>query len=156
MIIINLTQNKTAYIDSDDSEFANYKWQYDQHTGYAKRKFTIDGKRVTKYLHRCIFEKHNSHILSKDELIDHENNNRLDNRTTNLRYADFSQNNVNKHFKGNKAGYKGVRLAGSKFYASISWKGETFKSGKYDTALEAFNWYCQQSEIYHGDFGKVM
>lgn len=155
-ITIKLTQNKTALIDSDDSEFANMSWQYDQHTGYAKRKFTINGKRITKYLHRCIFEKHHGFELSKNGLIDHENNNRLDCTTNNLRYADYSQNNVNKHFKGNKVGYKGVQVSGDKFFGQISFRSYTEKSEKFDTVLEAFNWYCIKSQQYHGDFGKVM
>lgn len=154
-IAIQLTQNKIAYIDSDDSEFANYAWQYDSYTGYAKRKFNVNGKRVTKYLHRCIFEKHWSVELAKDELVDHENNNRLDCTTNNLRLADYSQNNVNKVFTGNKSGYQGVKQVGMKFYASISWKNVRYNSEAFYKIEDACNWYKMMKSYYHGDFGKI-
>lgn len=133
MIIIQLTQNKTAFIDDSDSELAEYSWQYDQHTGYAKRKFTVDGKRVTKYLHRMIFEKHNSVTLLSDELVDHENNNRLDCRTCNLRLATPTQNACNKASVGNKTGYKGVTQKGFRFYATVYYENVAYRLGSFST-----------------------
>jgi len=155
MIAIQLTQNKTVYIDDSDSEFSEYAWQYDNHTGYAKRKFTINGKRVTKYLHRMIFEKHWSVELLKDELVDHENNNRLDCTTNNLRLATYSQNNVNKHFKGNKVGYQGVTTCGQLFTAKISFENVTHNLGKFETPELASAAYQEIKKYLHGDFGKV-
>lgn len=155
MIAITLTQNKVAYIDDSDVEFASYAWQYDQHTGYAKRKFTIEGKRVTKYLHRMVFEKHNSIELLKSELVDHENNNRLDCTTKNLRLADYSQNAANKHSKGNKSGYKWVTVSGLTFTAAVTFRGVTHVSRGFETALEAHEWALNKANELQGEFAKV-
>lgn len=154
-IEITLTQGKTVLIDADDSEFSEYAWQYDQHTGYAKRKFNINGKRVTKYLHRMIFEKHNSVELLKSELVDHENNNRLDCTTKNLRLADYSQNAANKQFRGSKSGYKWVIECGIKFQGKITWKSVVYTSDKFDSAEVAFNWSITKASELQGDFVKV-
>ena len=154
-IEIELTKGKTVLIDADDSEFSEYAWQYDQHTGYAKRKFTINGKRVTKYLHRMVFEKHNSVELLKSELVDHENNNRLDCTTRNLRLADYSQNAANKKFVGNKTGYKWVIASGDEFQGRITWRGEVYISGKFITAELAFEWSISKASELQGDFVKV-
>lgn len=148
MIIIKLTQNKEAYIDDSMSFLADFKWQYDQKTGYAKRKFTIDGKRKSVYLHLYVYELHNGEKSPKGMVVDHENNNRLDCQTHNLRLATYSQNNVNKATKLGKTGKRGVKQQGMKFYATIQFQGIKYKSEKFDTADEASNWfYAKAAEL---------
>ena len=152
VIIIQLTQNKTALIDDCDLEFAGYAWQYDQHTGYAKRKFTVDGKRVTKYLHRLIYEKHHHVTLLKDELVDHRNNNRLDCQLSNLRLANHSQNSCNRPSSGNKTGFKGVYQVGLQFEARVCYEGVTHKTEKYPTAELAFIARMTKAQEIQGGF----
>lgn len=148
MITIQLTQNKEAHIDSSMSELATYKWQYDQKTGYAKRKFNIDGKRKSVYLHLMVYELSRGEKAPKGFVVDHENNNRLDCTSGNLRLATYSQNNVNKVTKTGKSGKRGVRQQGMKFYSVIQFKGVKYKSEKFDTADEASNWfYAKAAEL---------
>lgn len=154
-IEIALTQGKSVLINSDDVEFAAYNWQFDKVTGYAKRKFTIDGKRVTKYLHRMIFEKHNSIELLKDEFVDHENNNRLDCTTANLRLATPAQNACNKEFRGNKSGFKGVTQKGTWFYAIVSFQNVRHFAGKFETAELAAQAYIIKATEIQREFAKV-
>lgn len=155
MITLQLTQNKTAIIDNQFAELTNYKWQYDQKTGYAKRKFNIDGKRKSVYLHLMIYEQLNGNKAPKGMVVDHINNNRLDCTSTNLRLATYSQNNVNKHFKDNKSGYKWVTQSGIKFSSKITFEGITYKSSKFDTAKEAYEWSVVESQKIQGKFAKA-
>lgn len=155
MIAIQLTQNKIAYIDNDMSELANYKWQYDQKTGYAKRKFTIDGKRKSVYLHKHIYELMTGEKLNgKTHVVDHEDNNRLNCQSSNLRKATYSQNNVNKVTKTGKTGKRGVTQQGMKFIAKIQYEGVTYKLGKFDTALEAYKAYVAKAKELDSKFFK--
>lgn len=156
MIIIQLTQNKQAFIDNQFAELANYKWQYDQKNGYAKRKFTIDGKRKSVYLHLMIYELSRGEKAPKGMVVDHENNNRLDCQSSNLRLATYSQNNSNKHFKSNKTGYKWVKQQGLKFSSQITFEGVKYKSPKFDTAKEAYEWSVVESQKIQGKFAKYI
>lgn len=155
MIIIQLTQNKQALIDDQFTELADYKWQYDQKTGYAKRKFMIDGKRKSVYLHKMIYEQLTGEKTAKGMLVDHINNNRLDCQSYNLRLATYSQNNSNKHSKGNKTGYKWVKSSGLKFTSQITFEGVKYKSHKFDTALEAYEWSVVKALEIQGKFAKI-
>lgn len=154
-ITITLTQNKEAIVDSNMSMLANYKWQYDQKTGYAKRKFTIDGKRKSVYLHLMVYELSRGEKAPKGMVVDHINNNRLDCTSDNLRLATYSQNNVNKVTKVGKSGVKGVTQQGMKFIAKIQFKGVVYKVGKFDTTEEAREaWLAKAAEL-QGEFLKV-
>lgn len=156
MIEIQLTQNKTAYVDESFGFLSEFKWQYDQKTGYAKRKFTIDGKRKSVYLHKYVYEAYTGEKLNgKTHVVDHVNNNRLDCQTHNLRKATYSQNNVNKVTKTSKTGKRGVTQQGMKFIAKIRFEGVTYKLGKFDTIEEAVTaWQTKAIEL-DANFFKV-
>ena len=156
MIEISLTQNKTALIDNSFSFVADYNWQYDQKTGYAKRKFTVStGKRKTVYLHKYIYELMTGETLNgKTHVVDHEDNNRLNCQAYNLRKATYSENAVNKITKTGKSGKRGVSQSGMKFIAKIQYQGVTYKLGKFDTAEEAFEAYNKKSKELRGKFHK--
>ena len=105
---IQLTQNKVALIDKEDFNLVkDYKWYYAKN-GYASAKLYFgrkNGKNIQKgiYMHRIIMKP-------KDGVdIDHVNKNKLDNRRTNLRICNRSQNLANKFdLDKNTSGYKGV------------------------------------------------
>ncbi len=102
---ILLTQDKVTLVDDEQFDFLNqWKWWLNTN-GYACR--TIEGKpkngkrfRHSLYLHKF--------IMDTDKIIDHINQNKLDNRKNNLRIVNKLQNNLNRLPPKNKYGYKGV------------------------------------------------
>lgn len=102
--IIKLTQGKKTIVDDEDFEIlSRYKWCYN--TGYAVRNiYPVDWKHPVKiFMHRQILGD------IKKDLIDHINQNPLDNRKVNLRVATKSQNAINcKIYRSNSSGIKGV------------------------------------------------
>ena len=105
--------------------------------GYARRNERRDGKIVKIYMHREIAG------TPKGLRTDHINCNKLDNRKSNLRFSDASQNGFNSRLrKNNTLGFKGVRPSGSRWQAQITvnWKAKvigTFKTIK--LAAEAYD-----------------
>jgi hypothetical protein len=90
------------------------------------------------------------------KLIDHIDGNRLNNRVSNLREANDSENQWNSLAqKNNKLGIKGVRLDknGKNYCARITHYGKEYGLGTYDTIEEASLAYQKASLKYHGEFG---
>jgi hypothetical protein len=97
---------------------------------------TMKGRKIS--MHRYLMEKTNADIV----LIDHINNNCLDNRTSNLRLADYSLNSHNKKKKeGFTSKFIGVHRKGSKWVCHISFNNVTTHLGTFATELEAAKAY---------------
>jgi len=74
--------------------------------------------------------------------IDHINRVKTDNRITNLREADKSQNVQNTGLRAdNQTGYRGVTKAGNKFVATIRFNGRQIRLGSFKTAESASDFY---------------
>lgn len=114
MKLIKLTQGKFAIVDDEDFELlSQYSWHFHS-TGYAR---TSNPK---LYMHRLILKS------KKEDICDHINRNRLDNRRENLRIVSPTQNSINTSIrKDNSSGYKG-----------ISWSSEREKWQVYITAYK--------------------
>lgn len=92
-----------------------------------------------------------------DELIDHKNGIRNDNRICNLREATRQQNNQNvKIRKDNTSGYKGVSydVTSKLFVASYNMMGKTNNLGTFTSAKQASNSYESATKIAFGEFYK--
>lgn len=108
---------------------------------------SIDGKRYR--LHRVVFFFFNGYF---PEIVDHMDGDKLNNRISNLRQADSSQNNCNaKIGKNNTSGIKGVSF--SKGY----WLAQIMKDGK---RIHLYSGKCKDeavrrrldAERIHGEF----
>lgn len=94
-ITIQLTQGKSTIINSEDYELiSSYKWSYNHShgsCGYAVTNiYPTDRKHPKKiYMHRLIME------AKSGELIDHINQDTLDNQKSNLRFANRRINTLN-------------------------------------------------------------
>src|SRR5260221_14573894 len=93
-ITIQLTQGFETVIDLIDADLAERKWCALVHheRPYAGRSLNPG----TQYLAVIIMSRVLNRPLQGDELVDHADNNSLNNRRNNLRLADFSLNNQNK------------------------------------------------------------
>jgi len=153
MKLIQLTQGQFAMVDDDMYEELNqYNWyaSWDRNCFRVLRNVTINGKRATVKLHRAIMN------AQKGQIVDHIDNNTLNNQRSNLRLCTTSQNNMNRGMQTtNTTGYKGVFRNGKGFIAKICLNGKVIHLGTRPTAEEAHELYKEGSKQHHGDFGRV-
>lgn len=116
--------------------------------GYAKRYYekAVDGqrKRWVKYFHREVMK-------AKDgEIIDHINQDKLDNRRENLRVADRSLNALNSRKSKGSVKYRGVffNKQSGKYQAGITINGRTKYLGAFFSAKEASEVYLKAQKEY--------
>lgn len=82
--------------------------------------------------------------------IDHINGDKTDNRITNIREANASENGQNrKPNKNNKTGIKGVTRHNKKFRAEINHQGENFYLGVFDNPEDAAKAYAKAAKKLH-------
>ena len=79
-------KNKVVLIDDEDADIFNkYNWHIND-SGYAVWRGLINGKKKTIRLHRLVMH------ADEDQIIDHINRNKLDNRKSNLRFTTCAEN----------------------------------------------------------------
>ncbi len=138
--IITTSKKEDVLVDHDKyHDLVRYSWII--HKGYAQA--SINGR--TKYMHRYLME-----VESTDCLIDHINNNRLDNRLVNLRKSDPCHNSHNRKKRlGCSSKYKGVSKRNNIYLAYICKDKIQYQLGSFKTeeaAALAYN--IKASELY--------
>jgi hypothetical protein len=149
---IQLTQGKVAIVDDEDFEYLNqWKWQACKkgYVWYAER--TTEKSYIKKHykMHREIMKP------ADGVMIDHVNGDGLDNRKSNLRFCNKSQNYANCRVRSdNSTGYKGVTYdkKNKKFAAKMVVGDVNIWIGRFDTAEMAAKEYNKAAILYHGDF----
>lgn len=151
----------TAVIDSCDSDLALLRWQAISPGGrtylhrHKKRDETYHAERMS--LHRVILERVLGRILIKGEMVDHIDDNTLNNSRSNLRLASKAENMRNTTLRRNStSGYKGVSFSKimNKWEAYITVMYKKIHLGFYDTPEEAHKAYCEAAIKYHGEFAR--
>jgi hypothetical protein len=107
------------------------------------------GKRTTVLLHREIMKAESGCHL------DHLNQNKLDNRKSNLRFCSPSQNNMNKGLqKNNQSKYRGVSWdnEAAKWLVTIAIDKKQKKLGRFKSVEDAAYVYNQAARELFGDF----
>lgn len=153
--------NYTVLIDRKDyTKIKHYSWS----TANAYRngrhvvtglKTTIkeNGKRKTVLLHRL--------ILNVSDIIDHVNNNPLDNRRKNLRVCSYAENARNRKNQKNQNGnLKGVKRKILKsghvrYVARIIIDGVEKHAGVFETPQQAALAYNEAAKKYHSQFAAL-
>jgi len=111
------------------------------------------GRLKTVYLHRVIMS------APKGLLVDHRNNNGLDNRRNNLRLATHSQNMINrpKTKSPTTSRFVGVYFDKdrSKWVARIHLNNKCIWLGRLDNEIDAAKAYDKAAKQYHGDFARL-
>jgi hypothetical protein len=149
---IPLTQGQFAKVDQIDyPRIHKYKWRA-QKTVWsynAVRVKTIKNKIIIIYMHREI-------LPGRDGLVvDHINNDGLDNRRVNLRLATIAENNQNRRGPtGKSSRYKGVAWdnRGKRWRARISANKKIILLGSFKSEIEAAKAYDAAARKYHGRF----
>lgn len=150
---IKLTKGLYTKVDNDDYEKLNqYKWcavkkgeKY-----YVQRRWWKASTRQTGtiYMHRQILN------APKSSIVDHINGDSLDNRKSNLRITNKSENavNVKAQRRGKKKSrYRGVEPRGNCFRARITKNGERFELGHFKSEEEAAKAYNKKAKELFGD-----
>ncbi len=123
--------------DADEARIRELSWHAyrarcvnEKH--YVRHTFYDAERRVhALLLHRFILN------AGDGELVDHINNNGLDNRRANLRLASRSQNNTNRITPGSRFGYRGVRENRGRFIGRVRFNGRQYGTSRFETPEEA-------------------
>lgn len=151
-IEIPLTQGQVAIIDCEDWEkVKGYNWQavYNTKTRsfYASTGICNNGIQRTIRMHRFLLN------APRGKQVDHINHDTLDNRKSNLRLCNNSQNQRNSRLRmDNSSGYRGVKRHGSRWRADIACNNHRQLLGVFDSPEEAYNAYREVAARLHGDF----
>lgn len=138
---LNIVPNISFVIDIDDVPIVKDLLWY-INSGYIQND---------KYgrLHRGIMN------AKPNEIVDHVNGDRLDNRKSNLRLCTNAENSRNANIsKNNTSGYKGVSWDKSRnlWHAQIMVDKRTIHIGRFGDKLEAAKAYNKAAVKYHGEF----
>jgi hypothetical protein len=135
---IKLTKNKFAIVDDEDFVFLNqWKWCYNEN-GYATRGThkKINGKRIS--INYSMHRQVNNTPEGFD--TDHINQNKLDNRKSNLRTVTHQQNSFNySPTKNNTSGCRGISWfkRDKKWLTQITLNGKTVHLGYFNKIKDA-------------------
>lgn len=141
------------YFDLEDyDKIKNYCWFKDP-DGYLRTNAnTADGKRTSILLHQVIMGVSGCNLMP-DHI--HGRDSRNDNRKSNLRIVNRSQNNINQPLrKDNTSGVKGVNWNkdSSKWRVRIQVNHKRILIGDYDTLDEAKRARENAAKIYHKEY----
>lgn len=111
--------------------------------------------------HRLVYFLHNNDFPNEDEVIDHINCIRTDNRPINLRKATIYQNQQNAVKRTNKqysSQYKGVGIEKYPTYinyiVNIGFNGKNYKVCRFKNEELAAKFYDAAARYYHKEFAK--
>jgi hypothetical protein len=125
-----------ALVDDQDEHLAQKPW-YQLASGYVVRTEVRDGRKVMVYLHREVVGVRSS---AEDPVqVDHIDGNRLDNRRSNLRVANASENAQNRGANRGRCLPRGVhyRPRLGDYLALGKLHGRRYEVGTYATPEEA-------------------
>jgi len=116
-----------------------------------RHKIIGPNKTATVYMHREIMN------APKGRLVDHRNDESLDNRRDNLRFATPSQNMLNRKKKSNSSSnYRGVwLLPNGKYESQITNNGKKVHLGWFTSEIDAAKAFDEAAQKYHGEFAKL-
>jgi AP2 domain len=153
---IPLTQGFHAIVDADQYEHL-MQWRWNAHWNpLSKSYYAVRNRRLPDSVRRYTAHYMHNEVMRVMRGIDHIRcEDTLDNRRSNLRPANASQQAVNRALTiTNKSGYKGVfqRKCTGRYRARSCKDGKTYSGGEYPTAIKAAHAYDRLARRLHGEF----
>lgn len=153
---IPLYGGRVSIIDALDGDLALKHWTLStkRNRAYVTRIEYPDRKTIL--LHRVIAGRLLGRELVKGEMVDHVDNDPLNNRRVNLRVCSNTENVRNCSIsKNNTSGYKGVyKNAQGHWFAQIMVNRKSIWLGIHGTPEEAHDAYCVAAVKYFGEFAR--
>lgn len=153
-LIVKIKSSNTDDVITIDADMYDkispYCW-YVTNWGYAMTRDPETGKQIL--LHRFIVFGYENII--NDDIVDHANRNRLDDRICNLRVCTLSDNSKNQSISiRNSSGAIGVNYSNQykKWRAFVTDKGKFISLGYYKTKEEAIAARLAGERKYYGEF----
>lgn len=163
-ITFYLLHGYTCTVDEVDADLAEHNWfphfVKDSNLIYTRRTQNISTKpKVSKcvFIHRVILERILGRVLTRRDLVDHEDRNGLNNVRTNLRLATVSQNTQNQKKRINSLSpFKGVtwHKQAQKWQAVISCAGKQQYLGLFNDPYTAHEAYKLKAVELFGEFAR--
>lgn len=149
--IVPLTRGLVTVIDAADAPLVqDFNWcalVTQSGHAYAVRTKQVDGVRAVFLMHRVIM------ATPPEQEVDHEDDDGLNNRRSNLRNCSHRQNMANQFVsRRSKLGLKGASPHKKRFRAKIQIGDQRFELGSFETAQEAAAAYRGAAIILHGEF----
>lgn len=142
---------KNVLFDSDDYELIKiHKWHVIKIGDCFYAETCIGLKRVR--MHRLVMS------AVKNQIIDHEDHNGLNNQKSNLRYVTTSQNSMNQRLrKNNASGFRGVYFhkVAKKYHAQIKVDGKRKSLGLFDKSLDAAIAYNNAAITFYKEYAQL-
>ena len=154
---IKLSQNKITIVDANDYEWLiQFKWSVLRSRGnnlfYAVRQRPGKHNKLI-YMHREILcPPNNSNIV-----VDHIDQDGLNNRRSNLRIATLSQNAANRKPRHGESPYRGVHWNrdSMKWCARIGYCSRNYHLGLYEDEKEAAKAYDAKARELFGEYARL-
>ena len=136
-IIVYINHNDKFMIDKEDIDLLqNNKWYRRKDNDYIMCS-SYENTKKGIYLHKAILQRYAN--IRENDIIDHINRNKSDNRKCNLRVTNFTGNNRNQSIsKCNTSGIIGV----SKYYKTkngVKWRAYITINNKHKEILSSYN-----------------
>lgn len=145
-----INSGKQVIVDDQDYAYlSQFKWYI--HNGYARRCDATQ-KHGWLQLQNDLLKPQGSFV------VDHRNNNRLDNRRGNLRVASRSENQANRQLQSNnKSGYRGVFWSkqNKKWVSTITASRRTKYIGTSHDPIELARKYNAVAKSIFGEFARM-
>ena len=135
---IYLTQNKKTSIDNEMSHLKNFKWFFNK-TGYAARTIRhSNGKTSISYLHHYVI----GHPIN-DYVVDHIDQNTLNNKISNLRIISNRDNCLNRSHSKNGVSFCRQNKK-NPWKTSFYENGRQIHLGYFSTRIQALEAYTRR------------
>jgi hypothetical protein len=148
MKTIPLTKGKFAIVDDEDyEELSKYKWK----VRLIRKHFYAFRGITDRWI--CMHREIMGLPLRDNRVVDHINNDGIDNRRCNLRICTHQQNCFNKKIQvGRNSQYKGVRKDRNRWKASIKHNYKEIHIGSFGSEIDAAKAYDNKAKELFGEF----